>query len=102
MSNHNIIMSKKMFCGYTLLLVGSHNSCILPQKKTQPYNRKDIRLSFCIYKAWILVHTKPLYSNAKLVAFWRNAYILNDTGLEFCQAAVSFIKRVVHMYILKT
>ena len=53
-----------------------------------------------MYKAWILVHTKPLYSNAKLIAFWRNACILHDTDLEFFQATVSSIKRVVHMYIL--
>ena len=51
-------------------------------------------------KAWTLVHTKPLYSNAKLIAFWRNACILHDTGLEFCQATVRSIKRIVHMYIL--
>ena len=44
-----------------------------------------------MYKARILVHTKPLYSNAKLIAFWRNACILDDTGLEFCQATVSSI-----------
>ena len=36
--------------------------------------------------SWILVHTKPLYSNAKLIALRRNACILHDTGLEFCQA----------------
>ena len=53
-----------------------------------------------MYKAWILVHTKPLYSNAKLIAFWRNPCILHDTGLEFCQATVSSSKRIVHMYIL--
>ena len=42
----------------------------------------------------------PLYSNAKRIAFWRNACIVHDTGLEFCQAAVSYIKCIVHMYIL--
>ena len=26
--------------------------------------------------------------------------VLHDTGLEFCQATVSSIKRTVHMYIL--
>ena len=36
-----------------------------------------------IYRACKLVHTKPLYSNAKLIAFWRTACILHDTGLEF-------------------
>ena len=50
-----------------------------------------------MYKAWALVHTKPLYINSKLIAFWKNACILHDTGLEFCQATVSSIKRVVHM-----
>ena len=63
-----------------------------------PYHakeRKDIRLNFCRYKAWILVHTKPLYSNAKLFAFWRNTCILHDTGLELSQATVSSIKRIV-------
>ena len=34
------------------------------------------------------------------MAFWRNACILHDTGLEFCQATVSSIKRIVRMYIL--
>ena len=48
-------------------------------KKRNPTIGK-IRLSFCIYKAWILVHTKPLHSNANLIAFWRNACILHDTG----------------------
>ena len=55
---------------------------------------------FCIYKAWISVHTKPLFSNTKLIAVWRSACILHDTGLKFCQATVNFIKRIVHMYIL--
>ena len=48
----------------------------------------------------MLVHAKPLYSNAKQIAFWRNACILHDTDLEFCQATVSSIKRIVHMYTL--
>ena len=52
---------------------------------------------FCIYKALILVHNKPLYSNVILIAFWRNACILH--GLEFCRATVSSIKRTVHMCI---
>ena len=26
--------------------------------------------------------------------------MLHDTGLQFCQATVSSIKRIVHMYIL--
>ena len=56
-------------------------------------------MNFCIYKARILVHVKPLYSNAKLIAFWRNACILHDTVLGFCQAT-KFFKRIVHMYIL--
>ena len=43
---------------------------------------------------------KPLYSNAKLIAFWKNACILHDTGLEFCQTTVSSIKRMVQLYIL--
>ena len=51
-------------------------------------------------KAWILVHTKPLYSNVKLIAFWRNPCILHDIGLEFCQATISSIKGIVHIYIL--
>ena len=58
------------------------------------------RLNFYICKAWLFVYTKLLYSNAKLIAFWRNACILHDTGLQFCQATVSSIKRTVHMYIL--
>ena len=45
-----------------------------------------------------MVHTKPLYSNAKLIAFWRNTCILHDTALEFCQATVSSIKCIVHMF----
>ena len=49
-----------------------------------------------MYKAWILVHTKPLYSNSKLIVFWKNACILHGTFLEFCQATVS----LVHRYIL--
>ena len=52
--------------------------------------RKDIRLTFCI-----LVRTKPLYRNAKLIEFWRNASVLHNTGLEFCQATVNSIKRMV-------
>ena len=47
-----------------------------------------------------MVHTKPLYSNAKLIAFWRNPCILHDTGLEFCQATLSFIKQIVHIYVV--
>ena len=53
-----------------------------------------------VYIAWILLNTKPLYSNAKLIAFWRNAYILHDTSLELSQATVSSVKYIVHMYIL--
>ena len=41
-----------------------------------------------------------LYSYAKLIAFWRKACILYDNGLKLCQATVSSIKRIVHMYIL--
>ena len=26
------------------------------------------------------IHTKSLYSNAKIIAFWRNACILHDIG----------------------
>ena len=37
---------------------------------------------------------------AKLITYWRNTCILHDTGLGFCQATVSSIKRIVHMYIL--
>ena len=74
------------------------------------YLAKNIRLAserytaeiFCLYKAWILIHTKLLYSYAKLIALWGNACILHDTGLEFCQATVSStcMKRIIHMYIL--
>ena len=32
-------------------------------------SERYIRLNFCIYKAWILVYTKPLYSNVKLIHF---------------------------------
>ena len=56
-------------------------------------------MNFCTYKAWILVHTIPLYSNLKLIAFWKYACILHDTGLELCHATVSSIKRIVHRYI---
>ena len=52
-------------------------SCILQKKLT-------LQSDFCIYKSWILVHTKPLYSNAKPIAFWRNACILHDTGFCLC------------------
>ena len=56
---------------------------------------------------WIFVYIKlrywfiqkPHYSDAKLIAFWRNACILYNTRLEFCQAAVSSIMRIVHMSI---
>ena len=46
-----------------------------------------------LYKVWILVRTKPLYRNAKLIEFWRNASVLHNTGLEFCKATVNSIKR---------
>ena len=39
-------------------------------------------------------------ADSKLIAFWKNARILQATGLEFCQAIVSSIKRMVHRYIL--
>ena len=69
--------------------------------KKLPNQSERYTAEFCIYKAWILVHTKPLYSNTKLIAFWRNVCILHDTNLDFCQATVSYIKRIVHMFILK-
>ena len=48
------------------------------------------------YKAWILVHTNPLYSNSKQIAFWKKKQqqktecILHDTGLELCQNNCKF------------
>ena len=71
------------------------------KKKKKKRNRSIGKIYdwiFSIHKAWILVHTKPLYSNVKLIAFLRNACILQDTGLECCQATVSSFKRIVHMY----
>ena len=56
------------------------------------YNWKDILLSFCACKVLILVHTKPMYSISKLVASWKNACILHDTGLKFCQATVKRVR----------
>ena len=44
---------------------------------------------FCKYKAEILHATKPLYSNPKLIAYWRNACILHGIVSEFCPATVS-------------
>ena len=79
------------------------------KKKKKKKNTKNVILAlerymadFCIYKAWIFVHTKSLYSNAKLIAFWRNTSILHATGLKFCQATVSCIKRIVSVYTILT
>ena len=48
--------------------------------------------------SYLFFYTKPLYSNAKLTAFLRNACILRDTCLGFTQATVISILRIVHMY----
>ena len=56
---------------------------------------------FFVYKNLDICSCKILlYNSVKLIAFWRNACILNGTGLEVCQATVGSIKRIVHMYIL--
>ena len=44
-------------------------------------NVTDIWLFFVQIKLVIWFIRKPLYSNGKLIAFWRNACILHGTGL---------------------
>ena len=54
---------------------------------------------YSIYPIVGFLNSCTLQKNVTL-AFWRNACILHDTGLEFFQATVSSIKCIVHMYIL--
>ena len=48
-----------------------------------------------VSRARKLVHTKLLYSNSKLIVFWKITRILHDIGLEFCQSTVNSVKRTV-------
>ena len=79
------------FVGY-LFLLGSGKGCGL-----WLWHSLDFSLTF--YFVYIFVHRKPLYRNAKLIAFWRNACISNDIGFRDLQSNWKFHKECsTHVY----